>query len=251
MSCKLYANIGVGHENDWDTLERRLISAAQCNADAVVINKSTPWIMVPDEKKYASVDSKWGSLPFIEVAKRSELSEENATRLAAFANDIGIPIIWSVTDSTAAEFVKEFCDAKTVKLHYDATDLYELSRFCKNTFEHVIFNINHREHYEALYGNRKSDYTVYYTTSEFPPQPQDLQFDIMDKHIGVNFNVGYEGRETGIFPAMALVYKGVVHIEKYLGDDHSDNPSILTPAQFMDLFNSMLLLEEAAEVHAT
>ena len=44
---KLYANIGVGHENDLDVLKQRIISAAQCNADAVVIGKSTPVKTIP------------------------------------------------------------------------------------------------------------------------------------------------------------------------------------------------------------
>lgn len=247
MSCKLYANIGVGHENDWETLQSRIVAAAQCNADAVVINKSTPRLVIPEEKKYTAVNSKWGTLPFLEVAKRSELSEENAKRLKEFADEIGIPVIWSVTDSVAADFVKEHCDANTVKLHNDAVEVYELSRFCKANFEHVIFNLKHKEHYDNIYTNKR-DYTVYHTTDNFPPESSELQFDIISKHIGVNYRVGYEGREAGIFPAMALVYKGVTHIEKYLGEDPSDNPSILTPAQFYDLFNSMLLLEEAAEL---
>lgn len=245
MSCKLYANIGVGHENDWDTLQNRLIAAAQCNADAVVINKSTPWIMVPDEKKYASVASKWGNLPFIEVAKRSELSEDNAKRLSELSDSIGIPIIWSITDSVAAEFVKEHCRADVVKLHYDSVDVYELCRFCKANFNHTIYSLTQEEFYGPLYGKRKQDYTVYHTTADFPPEKPELNFQIMDKYSGIGYNVGYEGREPGIFPAMSLVYKNLRHIEKYLGDDDSDNPSVLTPAQFYDLFNSMLILEQA------
>ena len=50
MSCKLYANIGIGHENDIEVLKTRVINAAQCNADAVVINKTTPIKLIPEEK---------------------------------------------------------------------------------------------------------------------------------------------------------------------------------------------------------
>ena len=49
---KLYANIGVGHENDISVLKTRLIAAAQCNADAVVITKSTPALLIDENKKY-------------------------------------------------------------------------------------------------------------------------------------------------------------------------------------------------------
>ena len=67
------------------------------------------------EKKYISIDSRWGHLPYIEVAKRSELDAETASRVAKLADQIGIPVIWSVTDSAAAEFVKENIN-KEVKL---------------------------------------------------------------------------------------------------------------------------------------
>ena len=62
---KLYANIGVGHENKISVLESRLIAAAQCNADAVVISNSTPSLLIPEEKKYVSIPSLWGHLPYI------------------------------------------------------------------------------------------------------------------------------------------------------------------------------------------
>ena len=67
---KLYANISIGHENDWAQIEARIIAAAQCNADALVMSKSTPHLNIPEHKKYVSINSKWGSLPYIEVAKR-------------------------------------------------------------------------------------------------------------------------------------------------------------------------------------
>ena len=46
----LYANIGIGHENDWNNIKDRVVSAAQCNADAIIINKATPTLSIPEEK---------------------------------------------------------------------------------------------------------------------------------------------------------------------------------------------------------
>lgn len=243
--AKLYANIGVGHENKTSVLEARLIAAAQCNADAVVITKSTPSLLIPEEKKYVSIPSRWGHLPYLEVAKRSELDTDTATHIVALAERIGIPIVWSVTDSVAAEFVKEHCNATVVKLHYNAINVYELSRFCKNNFTEVIFNLKHSEEYSVLYAKNRKGLQIYYSTEEFPPSIEQLEYSKMDKLIKLGYTVGYESREPGIFPSVALAYKGVEFIEKYLGDEDSDNASILTPEQFYDYYKNLEILEIA------
>jgi sialic acid synthase SpsE len=187
---KLYANIGVGHENQIDVLEKRLIAAAQCNADAVVISKSTPKLLIPDEKKYISIPSRWGHLSYLEVAKRSELDEESAVQISKLADHIGIPVIWSVTDSTAAEFVKEYCNATTVKLHHSAVNVYELSRFCKNNFNDLIFSYKHLEEVSVLYPKNYT-LTVYYTTDNFPPSVEEMCLGNIDKLKSQGYVVGY------------------------------------------------------------
>jgi len=241
---KLYANIGVGHENKISVLEARLIAAAQCNADAVVITKSTPSLLIPHEKKYVSIPSRWGHLPYLEVAKRSELDAESASHISHLAKQIGIPIIWSVTDSQAAEFVKEHCDAKTVKIHYSAINLYELVRFCKDNFSNVIFSHNNVEEISVLYPH-KHKVTVYYTSDQFPSKPAEMNLLTINKLLSQGYIVGYESRDVGIFPSVAVAYKGVDYIEKYLGDDDSDNAAILTPQQFYDYFKNLEILEIA------
>ncbi len=77
----LYANISMGHENDFEVIKNRIIAAAQCNADAVVISKATPKLSIPKNKQYVSIESKWGHLPYIEVAKKSEIDDLNARKL--------------------------------------------------------------------------------------------------------------------------------------------------------------------------
>lgn len=239
---KLYANISIGHENQIDVLESRLIAAAQCNADAVVISKSTPKLMIAENKKYVSIPSRWGHLPYMEVANRSELDAESASHVAKLAKQIGIPVIWSVTDSVAAEFVKEYGDAKTVKLHHMATNVYELSRFCKDNFADIIFSYKHLDHASTLF-THKHKTKVYYTTDSFPPELEDMQLHQIDDLISQKYITGYESKDPGVFPSVAVAYKGVEYIEKYLGDSFSDNSSLLTPDQFFEYFKNLELLE--------
>lgn len=242
--AKLYANIGVGHENKTSVLEARLIAAAQCNADAVVITKSTPSLLIPEEKKYVSIPSRWGHLPYLEVAKRSELDPDTATHVVSLAKQIGIPIIWSVTDSKAAEFVKEYCDAKVVKLHNSAINLYELLRFCKDNFAELILSYKHLEEAAILFPH-KHKILAYYTTDNFPPAIEEMKLSTINSLLLQKYRVGYESKDTGIFPSVAVAYKGVEYIEKYLGDEDSDNASVLTPQQFYDYYKNLEILEIA------
>ena len=103
----LYANIGIGHENDWEVLKSRIVAAAQCNADALVITKSTPSVIIPEHKKYLAIDSKWGELPYLEVANKSEIDELNIRKFNKLTEQIGIPVIWCITDTHAGDWVKE------------------------------------------------------------------------------------------------------------------------------------------------
>jgi sialic acid synthase SpsE len=183
-------------------------------------------------------------LPYIEVAKRSELDKETAVRVTKLADQIGIPVIWSVTDSTAAEFVKEYCNATTVKLHNSAINIYELSRYCKDNFSKIIFNYKHLNDANILFP-QKHKVTVYYTTDDFPPKLEEMDLSTIDKLLLQKYRVGYESKDAGIFPSVAVAYKGVEFIEKYLGDEDSDNASILTPQQFYDYYKNLEILEIA------
>lgn len=249
---KLYANIGVGHENNLDVLKQRVVSAAQCNADAVVIGKSTPVKTVPDNKKYIPIQSKWGTMAYLEVAKRSEVSKENAKELSNFCDGIGIPIIWSVTDNQAGAWVRENCNASTIKVHYDAIDPIELIDYCQLNFDHAIYSHVHMDSIIQFYTNtnKRRNITVYYASEQFPPKVDELQLGVIDKLIKKwpDVKFAYESREAGIFPGVAVAYKGVDFIEKYLGDEDSDNTSILTPEQFYDFWNSMNIMFEANHV---
>lgn len=242
---KLYANIGIAHENSISVLESRIVAAAQCNADAVIINKATPALIIPDEKKYVSVQSRWGGLSYLEVANRSEITADNAEHIAKLCEHIGIPLYWSVTDSQAAEFVKEHTNCDTVKLHYDSVNVYELSRYCKDKFLWVIYNHHHSEYNVLYHKEQNPHYSVYYTTPEFPPDITDMNLSSIDDLIAQGHTVGYESRDAGLFPGSAVVYKGVDYIEKYLGDPDSDNPAVLTPDQFYDFYKYMEILTQA------
>jgi|TARA_R110000803_G_scaffold41704_6_gene89643 sialic acid synthase SpsE len=249
---QLYANIGIGHENDIDILKQRVVSAATGNADAVVLSKSTPTKVVPANKKYVPIVSKWGTMAYIDVAKRSELTPANAIEITRFCDDIGIPLIWSVTDDQAASWVREHCNATTLKLHYDAINPIDLIQYAKDNFEHVIYSHQYVHDVLRYYVKAKRNkFTIYYASKEFPPKIDELELGHIDhlQHTFPDITLAYESREAGIFPGIAVAYKGVTFIEKYLGDNDSDNPCILTPQQFYDFWNSMNIMYDANQIH--
>jgi sialic acid synthase SpsE len=249
MSCKLYANIGIGHENDIEVLKTRVINAAQCNADAVVINKTTPIKLIPEEKKYLSIESKWGALPYLEVARKSELTIDTTNQLVNFCKEIGIPLIFSVTDIESLMFVMEETDTRQIKLHADAVDCVEIIRYCSERELETYVPIKYFTYVQQYFRKGKKPLLLYHTTEDFPPKIEELELSKMDKYVTQGFRVGYEGREEGIFPTMAVAYKGIEYIEKYLGEDDSANMSVLRPAQFYDLWQSLNIMFDADQEH--
>ena len=135
--AELYANISIGHENDWQVLEKRIIAAAQCHSDAIVISKATPELTIPKNKKYVSINSKWGHLPYIDVAKRSEIDELNSRKIKTLTDEIGIPVIWSITDTEAGAWVLENTDCGDIKIHFDSRNDFDLWKFCEQRFENI------------------------------------------------------------------------------------------------------------------
>ena len=246
---RLLANISIGHENDYSILEQRIVSAAQCNADAVVLSKSTPHLAIQPNKQYIQIDSKWGSLPYLEVAQKSELDEENCEKVLKLLDQIGIPILWSVTDVESASWVKRITGTNNIKIHYDSRDDQGLVEFASDNFQWITYGGNDKLIDLLLERMGKPKYrkrvNLYHSTIKFPPQVEELNLDVIEKyksrpHVGV----GYEGRCEDIFPDCAVVFKNVDFIEKFLGDDDSTG-AVLSPQKFYDFFVNMNQLEIA------
>jgi len=248
---ELYANIGIGHENDWEVIKSRVVAAAQCNADAVVMTKTTPKLSIPENKKYVGIQSKWGFIPYIEAAQKSELDDLNCKKLLDLTKQIGIPLIWCVTDTEAGEWVKERTKAQDVKIHFDSREDWELVEFCFNNF-HVVRYTGTDENIQKLYDKynrtqRGERLYIYHTAFKFPTQIEELKLsrieDLRKKF--PHARIGYEGRCEDVYPDCAVALKNVEYIEKYLGDEEEFNTAVLTHQKFYDFFVNMNQLEVA------
>jgi sialic acid synthase SpsE len=249
----LYANISMGHENDFEVIQKRIVAAAQCNADAVIISKATPKLSIPKNKQYVSIESKWGHLPYIEVAKKSEIDDLNAKKIKDLVEEIGIPLIWSVTDSEAAVWVKEHSNSTKIKIHFEGSRNKELVRFvCENWTEVILCNTDYGYTKELIQKYfkptiRQNDLSLYHTHTKFPCQIEELNLSNLDemKKEFKDCPIGYEGRTPDIYPDCAVALKDVNFIEKYLGDDDTPEGPVLTPKRFYDFFINLNQLEVA------
>jgi sialic acid synthase SpsE len=248
--ARLHANIGVGHENDVSIIDSRIVAAAQCNVDAIVMNKSTPVLTIPEEKKYVAIPSKWGTMPYIDVARRSELTSKNATHIAELCEKIGVELIWSVTDIEALEFVLEYCKAQHIKLHSSCSeeDYQTIVPRTKNVCKTLYARLNHLNIVKSYWNPVKHNLKLYHTTDNWDPDLIDINLEKIDKTRGLyrdyKIDVGYECKQIGIFPTLAYGYK-CDFIEKYLGDKENEERTILTPPELYELWNSLSLMEQA------
>lgn len=245
--AELYANISMGHENDWSVLEKRIIHAAQCHSDAIVISKATPYITIPENKKYISIQSKWGNLPYIEVANKSEIDELNVHKLNKLTEEIGIPVIWSITDTEAGAWVIENTDCSNIKIHFDARNDWDLWRFCEDRFEEIIIPYgNILETQKPKLWKCKENISVYHAAYKIPSTIEELNLDKIEVLKDYSNTVGYEGRSADIYPDCAVELKNVDFIEKYLGEDAGDlGDAVLTPKRFYDMFVNLNQIEVA------
>ena len=248
--ARLHANIGVGHENDVSKLDSRIVAAAQCNVDAIVISKSTPAVVIPEEKKYVAINSKWGTLPYIDVARRSELTSKNAIHIAELCEKIGIEVIWSVTDIEALEFVLDYCKAKHIKLH-SMTSEEEYTNIVprtKNVCETLYARLNHIDLVKNYWNIKDPNTKLYHTTDKWDPDISEVNLSIIDKTRAIypskEIQVGYECKQIGIFPSISYGYK-CNFIEKYLGDEENEERTLLTPPELYEMWNSLSLMEQA------
>lgn len=244
---KLYANISIDHQNQSHILEGRIVTAAQCNADAVVIHKTTPGLIIPEEKKYVPVSSRWGTLSYIDFAKRCELDDSAVDHVVQLCERIGIPIIWCVTDNTSAEYIKDYTNASTIKIHSNAINIDELAVFCSNNFEYVIYPHSLEEFTLSRYtkSKDKNKYSLYYTPTGDSINLETLNFKTLNSLKHSHLNVGYESRTNTLFPCVATAYKDIEYIEKYLGDSDNSNDSVMNPQQMYDLYKNLEILEIA------
>jgi|TARA_B100001093_G_scaffold392003_1_gene378497 sialic acid synthase SpsE len=245
--AKLYANISIGHENDWQVLEKRIIAAAQCHSDAIVISKATPDITIPKNKKYVSINSKWGHLPYIDVAKRSEVDELNARKIKNLTEDIGIPIIWSITDTEAGAWVIENTDCRDIKIHFDARNDFDLWKFCEERFEKITVPFGSIiETQKPKLWKLKENVSIYHAAYKMPSPIESLNLDKIEIIKEYSNFIGYEGRSADIYPDCAVELKNVDFIEKYLGDEAGDlGEAVLTPERFYDMFINLNQIEIA------
>ena len=245
--AELFANISMGHENDWSVLEKRIIHAAQCHSDAIVISKATPSLTIPENKKYISIQSKWGNLPYIEVANKSEIDELNVHKLNKLTEEIGIPVIWSITDTEAGAWVIDNTDCSKIKIHFDGRNNWDLWQFCEARFDHTIIPYGSvLETQKPKLWKCNENISVYHAAYKMPSTIEELNLDKIEVLKDYSNTVGYEGRSADIYPDCAVELKNVDFIEKYLGEDAGDlGEAVLTPKRFYDMFVNLNQIEVA------
>ena len=241
---KIYANISIDHQQRYTVLEQRIVAAAQCNADAIILTKSNPVRVIPEEKKYIPVESRWGTIPYIDYARKSELTQELVVSLHKLCSHIGITLIWCVTDIESASFVQEHCNAEIIKIHSKAVDMHDVSQFCFNNFSYVIYPAAMSTTVESWYNFKtRMNFSICYTPDS--TKLEDLRLNSIDELKKKHLNVGYESQYGGIFPCVATAFKDVSFIEKYLGDSDSINDAVLSPEAFYELFRNLEILGAA------
>jgi N-acetylneuraminate synthase len=257
MSNKTYiiAEIGLNHNGDLDIAHKLMIEAAKAGVNAVKFQKRTPELAVPKHQWDVPRNTPWGPMSYIDYKKRIEFDRKAYIQIDLWAKSLNIDWSASVWDKDSLRFLQNF-DVPWIKIpSAKITDLKLLSA-AKDTGKPVIISTGMSEIWEieqAIAIAHPS--VVMHCNSQYPAPVDQLNLLAMETlafmrgELGVDYDIGYSGHETGLATTVAAVALGATYIERHITLDRSmwgtDQSASVEPTGFRRLVRDIRSVESA------
>jgi N-acetylneuraminate synthase len=245
----LIAEIGINHNGDLDICRRMLDLAVISGFDYAKLQKRTPELCVPEEKKAERKKTPWGEMSYLEYKKRLEFDADDYDHLIEYCGD-RIRLFASVWDPISAEFMAKYTGIVKIPSAL-ITDL-SLLKCCRELYHTVIMStgMSTEEEIEQAVEAARPD-VIMHTNSSYPAAYDELNLSYISwlqaKYPGRE--IGYSGHEYGLTTTFAAAALGATWIERHITLDHdmwgSDQSSSIDSVGSIKLVKGIRTIERA------
>jgi N-acetylneuraminate synthase len=250
---KTIAEIGINHNGSIDIAKKLIRIAAVAGCDYVKLQKRTPDIAVPENKKAEPKKVPWRAEPitYLQYKKDIEFSVDEYIQLAEYAQVQGTKLFASVWDVQAAEELAGVMDMVKVP-SAKITDL-ALLRKCRELYPFTIMSTGMSTEEEVNTAIKTLDPDVLlHTNSVYPSPAEDLRFGYIKwlrGRYGLSREVGYSNHYYGTKAIYIALGLGAKWVEFHITLDHtmwgSDQTSSIEPNGLFEVIKAVRDFEYA------
>jgi N-acetylneuraminate synthase len=258
----IIAEIGINHNGSMDNVYKLMGAAADAGADAVKFQKRDPDIAVPEKEKGRWLTgTPWGEIRYIDYKHAVELWFNDYNQIDTWAANLGLDWSVSVWDLDSLHFIVEQFPIPWIKIPSAKITDQQLLQSCKvargnGGFDKIIISTGMSELHEieTAIDICKPD-VVMHCNSQYPARVEELNLLAMQTlhdlqfELGVDYEVGYSGHETGLATTIAAVALGASYVERHITLDRSmwgtDQAASVEPVGFARLVRDIRSVEEA------
>lgn len=232
---KIIAELGCNHSGNFDLAKKMIFSAKQCNADYVKFQKRNCYIAVPlhiQNKPHPCPMNAFGET-YLQHRLFLEFSLEQHKELKNICQKEGIGYACSVWDEDSAREIISL-DTDYIKVPSALNNDYELLKIIFGEYKknvHISLGMATKKEREDLFKfllPHKNRIVLYWTTSDYPVNFDELFLLEISNLLKIFPSVGFSGHHLGIAVDVAAVVLGATWVERHFtldrtmkGTDHS------------------------------
>ena len=253
------AEAGVNHNGDMTLAKALIDAAAKAGADYVKFQTFVTELNISQSAAKAEyqINNTGSSETQFEMVKKLELSFENFTELASYADQKGIKFLSTAFDQPSIDFLQKLSldffkipSGEITNLPFLRSIGRLKSKVILSTGMCVIPEILEAVNVLMAEGTRKEDITVLHCTTDYPTAMEDVHLDAMLTLRGeLGVEVGYSDHTIGIEIPIAATALGARVIEKHFTLDRSlpgpDHAASLEPDELEAMVRAIRNIELA------
>lgn len=259
---KVVAEAGCNHQGNFDLAMKMILLAESCNADYIKFQKRNCYKVVPlhmQNKSHPIMENSFGT-SYLEHRLFLEFPIDVHKELKKVCEKEGIGYACSVWDEDSAREIISL-DTDYIKVPSALNNDYDLLSILFSEYKkdiHISLGMATREEREDLFKfllPHKNRVVLYWTTSDYPVNFDELFLLEISNLLKIFPSVGFSGHHLGIAVDVAAITLGATWVERHFTLDRtakgSDNPASLEHPGLSKLVRDIRATERALKYKGT